>query len=140
AVSFNGLGELHRLTGRLAEAEATLREAVALLQKLVAEAPDDRQQREDLARSYLQLAALMQAVGRPPEAAELRQRATKIRQSIDGGAKYQGPQPPGFRGGGPRPRRVAGPPAAARRVAASGRGTRPGRAPRPPAARSQAGP
>ena len=79
----NSLGEMHTLTGRYKKGEPPLRQAVALLEKLVKEFPDNVPYRRELVRSYQQFGQLYQASGKAKQAKDMLQRAKALEQSLD---------------------------------------------------------
>jgi tetratricopeptide (TPR) repeat protein len=65
------------LRGNLDGAESQYRDAVALYERLIPEAPDVLQYRQDLGRTCNNLALLLRVVGKPEEAERLGQRAVE---------------------------------------------------------------
>lgn len=77
-----GLSDLHRLTGRPDEAEADVRQAVELLEPVVAESPKAVEPRQDLAAALDGLGLLLRERSRPREAEEAFRRARDLLEKL----------------------------------------------------------
>ncbi len=76
------IGKIHQLLGKHAEAQKAYREAVALLNKLVAEAPREPSHQQELARGLHDLGSLLSEVGRLAEAMESHRLAMAIQTKL----------------------------------------------------------
>jgi tetratricopeptide (TPR) repeat protein len=82
ALSHNNLGNLLRAAGRPKEAETTLRDAIALQQRLAADFPASPGYRANLARCHNNLGILFSDAGRPREAEAAWRDAIALQQRL----------------------------------------------------------
>jgi tetratricopeptide (TPR) repeat protein len=78
ALALRELGEAHQQQGKLAEAEANYRKALALQEKLVRDHPEARVYREELAGTLRRLGGLYRRTGRLAEAERALRRAVAL--------------------------------------------------------------